>query len=1683
MVDSSETCEGASEWETLGRSIEDFIESFQSAGHVRTSQTSVKLPWDMVLHNLKLLELRIVNRKLTTPLCQKITALIFNFLTTVKPEGELEEACTMVLLALGSYCPGIAIIKLWDQMHQNTLPPRSLLLAVGELSLSQGTATYIGATWEYILRLLRKAQKEEDRLAICLVLRGLATNARKCLDLGSKDEEKMDIPPELVSIKAYQTLRIFYNRWPLKSKSKVTEQVLVIIGHLFFLMPPPKLKNQVNWLIRWLMTLMAEKLNSFYISQCICQLLDALTISGCGGVNLASQLENIANMLFKQVSEKVNSSDTQSVQNHNFALRSFYLLTKLYNDQVVLLLRKTLESNDTNEIVSALEVFKDVFQEVPQTAKLKGEVMNSVILVIQDDLKPVRMALLNFLEKLGKYDYLTLPQGNVIINYIIKLSESNSSVSLPKLINLVCQPSNTLAFVVLTKTATEMALKARALGQAPYLSNFHLRPNEFVSPQKLLTHLVLFSLKPYREKEFGESSLRLLSALHPITSLHPIIHSNVGVLWMKMIPQMLKFLNDHTEKNLNPKDWENTLLNFSSQSLLAINDDSWLEQLTQVILENISFYNEDDEEKAFLYKFFGFTLRTSRNQNLVKRMLSSILKTAHEELLEREGIAMAFSIVSLKHLKIALDELKEYSTILTNKDTSSILKLMKEHQQGEWGLVCNTIYLSYSKIILETKEAISVHLEAMLALVLQHYQDCIVEKDKNLKLDYLNSLANLTDILSSLSITCQLHCPHKQKMVAFMMELIKEEPMNSISSCLRQKAMNIITNFSQLTPLLEPEERAELLRTCYKSVLCLPPAEVLQREASSPKDAQTNVELLKETLQSLRILMEALIIEMPTRVQNCLEYLDTWLNSQKDHERERAMWCTARILGFTVKMNNFHKEIEFTRLGRLVRLLAIRCQDPVDNICFLSSQAVYNLYCILLLQKKMGRKKQGLWEEEGKSEVYSANVFYNNTFEIAKAFAEYFTQIQVSTLVLTAMEGLTDSRAKVSLAAAQLMSAVMKERGRDMIKIEEVVEGILERLNSQLEPSTKEETLQAMCSLAGNNSEIVVPMLLNRPLPWNRTNLALWRAFGTQRETTLKVLQLLIGILEKYHPTLESQEMASQPVAAQSILLPPFHCVLSQVTCALCEMLSGSLCQEAVQELYPRLLISVLCHLYWVTEQNAPQKMVVYSKEGVPGSKSKPFDPTSCALEAVKLVILAAEYNKVVSYANEHRCWDLLSCPKFYYIGIMELTSNPWPPISHPSGIVKNCEPYILHRILNHVRNLLYSLDDHQKILARTFYAQLLWHRSVAQTLGQDFLGNLIKWIKEPNLIMNEVGLRGISNLALHPGQSEILKSLVPLLQVFLKDEVRVTVQAVKSLRNIICHGQGQDIKVVFCGISKQLRPLINDERDQVRISATSALGHMLRRIDKFKPGPSVRREIYTFLVPLLLSIQDNNTEVVKACGGALTEWTNVIGWSSLTQTFRHTTLSDHIQVLEETCKHLVSTSRTQLVGELLFQSFGFLKSPQPFVRAASVTFIGLTAKRLSLSQIHEDDVDILQKVLESLRNDPVEQIQSLVNTVLKKIEAYIHPESSHSSRLSRLSSNFLKFSGIKTSAGKKRLFKIGKLEEVDDYKEKKPRNCLQFHVNSLSTWHQGKVKNTPLVLGNLPERPASSQPSRTENI
>lgn len=71
---------------------------------------------------------------------------------------------------------------------------------------------------------LRGEENGEGQLKLpapLTVLKALVISVRKHLDLGTKEDEIMDITQEAASLKAYLTLRLLFNRWSLKSNNKV----------------------------------------------------------------------------------------------------------------------------------------------------------------------------------------------------------------------------------------------------------------------------------------------------------------------------------------------------------------------------------------------------------------------------------------------------------------------------------------------------------------------------------------------------------------------------------------------------------------------------------------------------------------------------------------------------------------------------------------------------------------------------------------------------------------------------------------------------------------------------------------------------------------------------------------------------------------------------------------------------------------------------------------------------------------------------------------------------------------------------------------------------------------------------------------------------------------------------------------------------------------------------------------------------------------------------------------------------------------------------------------------------------------------------------------------------------------------------------------------------------------------
>ncbi|XP_044864849.1 maestro heat-like repeat-containing protein family member 7 isoform X3 [Mauremys mutica] len=1414
------------------------------------------------LHILRNLETKInVVNHLNSDLAQRLVDITsINLIKNSELREEFEEAAIAILVSVGKHCPGDVVATLQERFQPKVLPHRSILCAMEKLCQLSVMAPYIGAMWDCVLPALPLVQSEEYMLIFSDVLRELSRCASRYLAQSPQGAEELDITRETAAAKAYVTFLVLFNKWFPTAKGKVMEATLDVIGQLFFIMSIQTLKNHLQCLITELLHQYGTRIQHFYVTECLCHLLDAVLCHGKWSKRLYHSLDNILSTLFTQVCAKTEISDTLSNWNQTSALRAFQVLGPIYQEDIMAFLRKPMEGAEEVECTAALTVLREVTQEPPHMDKVKDTMVQSVALLIQENNYQVKSPLLQLIRNFACCGYLILPGGSVLVDFLIRQCELPVCTVNPEgdwdeeavqvysintlnlvpwkmLLQFVCPLEYVNTLIPICKTLTSLFIKSGKGGLSPYLAEFHRRPTELPTPQALLLRLLVISLYPYKDGGCGVVALQLLHALHPLNSLHPVIHSDLGQLWMEMIPELIQYLEAHNEGTLEEEKWKDKLLQLLERSVEAIMDDAWSCELANEILVKSKSYSQRCQDKFFPYKFYGAVLRASRNRDVVREYLSIILRTSQQEEAEREGIASAISLVATRHLKDILVVLQEFINIL-NPDESSP---SEDAQQSKWSMASSTLHLCYDQVAKETKDNILPWVDHILSQMLYHY----------------------------------------------------------------------------------------------------------------------------------------------CRYTASATYLEPWLISRKDHERERAMWCSARILRCVAKLPNFDTSIEFSRLGRLVRLLALRCHDPVDNICFLAARAVYNLYCIQLVKKQLekghGVEKVDTLQNLG---TYSPSVFYNNTSQIAKAFAEYFTPLQLTNLVLTALDGLTDPREKISRAAGELLSAILEERGADLEKVDDTLTGIYKRLSLIHEPLTRQEMLRSVCFLAGNNTKKVVPILLDHHLPWDSNTTELWRFLGTRRETTLNVLQLLITILEekpvqKVNSSISDDETSLQPVA---------------VTCALCEMLSVPGCRDAVQELYPSLLLAVLSHVQRVIEQNPLENMVVYRKECGQGHRPKAFDPSSCALEAVKTLLSGAGYFEVLDYVEEHRGWDLLSSPSDYYCGIMEITS----------AMVKHLKPLHLHRIFNKLIPLLNSENEHDKIMSRAFYAQLLWHRSVAQSLELDVLAPLKKWIQEPNPIMRLLGLRGISNLALHPGKATHLRNHLPVLREFLKEkEERIAEQAVKALRNIIYYMEGEEVKVAFCHIVRPLWQLITDEREKVRISAIIAFGKMLKCVNKYKPGPVIHNEIYYALVPLMLVMQGNNHEILKACGDTLAECAQVMGWNQPRNLFRQMTLSDHLQVLQEMCTFLVRKCR-RMVGDFLLKSIAYLKNPQPLLREAAARFIEFTLKNLNLIQVDRDDVMLLLNALDDLKYDPVASVCITALDTITNIETACLPEAEPLSGLRR---------------------------------------------------------------------------------
>jgi hypothetical protein len=112
-----------------------------------------------------------------------------------------------------------------------------------------------------------------------------------------------------------------FNVWLLSKESRLRMAVTEALGFMVHLLSAAALNDQLPKLLPGIMQLYKKHSEHYYISQCLCMVVDAAGKKSC--TNLELQLTNLLTLLFQHACVPVDMTSSTSVKNHNEILRCF----------------------------------------------------------------------------------------------------------------------------------------------------------------------------------------------------------------------------------------------------------------------------------------------------------------------------------------------------------------------------------------------------------------------------------------------------------------------------------------------------------------------------------------------------------------------------------------------------------------------------------------------------------------------------------------------------------------------------------------------------------------------------------------------------------------------------------------------------------------------------------------------------------------------------------------------------------------------------------------------------------------------------------------------------------------------------------------------------------------------------------------------------------------------------------------------------------------------------------------------------------------------------------------------------------------------------------------------------------------------------------------------------------------
>ncbi|XP_066571905.1 maestro heat-like repeat-containing protein family member 1 isoform X2 [Amia ocellicauda] len=1523
-----------------------------------------------------------------------------------------QQAASNILVAIGSKHINDIMEEILSKFQPGVLPHFFVVQTLASLSDSNvyGMVPFLNAILGTMLPMLGMAKQDNMKWVFSS---GLSRFSESILEYLANLDKAPDptVRKDTFSSEIYAAYDILFCNWLQSREAKLRLSVVEALGPMSHLMAHDKLEEQLPKLLPAVLSLYKKNPEHYIISKSLCQILDASV--NMGSRVLETQIDSLLVILHQQVCVPVDYSNPPTVKNHNEVLRCFSILANTFPDRLIGYVLQKLENSNERNRIGSLSVLRHLINSATSVMEIKKPfILASIKQPLQDNNNKVKKMVVQVISAMAHHGYLELDGGDVLVKFIVQhcalpdITERShrptdpedvtnealramcentlhlfittvgrmTDVLWPSLLSYMTPAQYTNAMTPLCKSLILLGNKKKAAQEPNFMIDFNEQAN-LPSPYVLMTVLLVNASFPFRGRGRGIPSLTLLGVLSPN------IHPQTEKLWEAEIPQLVQYLEESSEDTINRKTWEDSLLEFLSKSLVAIADDKWTSQLVMEMTHCHTNYNNFLQEKNFLYKCTGVALRQCYNKDVVRKQLQDILITSrHNDVIEREGVAMGVGLCASNHLDDTLAKLEDFGKSDAFKKASGIFGLLKDKNDVDIEKMKSTLILCYGYVALHAPEdKILSRIDSdILRNISKHFNTKVLgikveTKDLTMKLSLMKSVGLIAQAISTCVRRQSYMFSRKQELMGVMMDFIKSEPVEVLKTPIRQQAMTTCANLINLDPVLTENENFDMLRTCLNSTFGLPPVDADRGKDEDVPDIQQREVLYADTFSALQDLLKNVLARdlSPDGLQSIFKHIEGWLSSPQDFERERAVQTTAEVLDFYLENLNVKNMIAFHNLGALLGRLAPRCTDPHPKVRKAAMDCIYTLLYIQLRYEGFAvnhkdESVESLITLRDKLDNPDHSVLYRTCSELTKIISKRLPQQQLNTLIFMLFEGLVDSQSNCSRASSVVLNTILKTRGAGLQDlVPEILEVLHIRLQVIAEEQVKVAVAQSILILATQHLQTVVNTLISYPLPFDNWCCEMWIALGADSTIASQIIELIIEKLNVMVPFMDKKESMLRSNITKVATSHPLA-----MTCALREMMLNGQTLDAVVGLFPQLFSALLVRLGSSVGVQLPKDINSNSlsqDRRSSGMHPANFDVCGVSVEALRILLARAQLEEVVKPLDLEGAWEKMKDTQQHTTGVSLLAR----------AMAKHAGP----RLPGIVENLCPSLSniyECQRITITAFFSELLNHHVVTELMMMDMLmNNMMERISDPCSTVRMLAVRGLGNIAVGSPEkvNKYAKELLAAMSSGMEEKddpgKHITLEAMSGLSKVLVYLDRKNVQLLVVYIFMKIKPFLENENDEIRCAAITLLGNL----SKFGAGePVFKDQLHNVLVSLLLHLNDPSPEVVKACKFAMRVCAPVVGSEQITAMFQNHLLEDkglhYGEFINDLTKHIIQDFPSML-NFYHITVVQFFKSNWSEVRAGAAMFIGFLLGNLPEELFSQMNMGNVTKGLVQLLQDP----------------------------------------------------------------------------------------------------------------